>query len=72
MIRRLALVTMVVALVASFAWASGSSESGAAATGQSFKLQSNGMPEYTGPAVTLSFWSWVPGIDKAVAAFEKA
>jgi multiple sugar transport system substrate-binding protein len=29
------------------------------------------MPVYDGPAVTLSFWSWVPGIDKAIAAFEK-
>ena len=30
------------------------------------------LPSYSGPPVTLTFWSWVPGIDKAVAAFEKA
>ena len=72
MIRRLTLIALIVALATSFAWASGSKESGAAASGQSLKLQSNGMPEYTGAPATLTFWSWVPGIDKAVAAFEKA
>jgi multiple sugar transport system substrate-binding protein len=48
------------------------SRGGAAGASGSIKLGSNGMPVYNGPAVTLSFWSWVPGIDQAIAAFEKA
>jgi multiple sugar transport system substrate-binding protein len=30
------------------------------------------LPAYNGPAVTLTFWSWVPGLDHAIALFEKA
>ncbi|MCL4407613.1 MAG: sugar ABC transporter substrate-binding protein [Thermotogae bacterium] len=30
------------------------------------------LPTYNGPAVTLTFWSWVPGISNSIAAFEKA
>jgi multiple sugar transport system substrate-binding protein len=33
--------------------------------------QTPAFPAYSGPPVTLTFWSWVPGIDKTVAAFEK-
>ena len=48
------------------------SSKGATGASSQIKLGSDGMPVYTGPAVTLNFWSWVPGIDKAVATSEKA
>ena len=72
MIRRLSLVLAIFTLVGAMVWAGGQKESASATGGSMLKFSSNGMPEYTGPAVTLSFWSWVPGINKAVAAFEKA
>jgi multiple sugar transport system substrate-binding protein len=72
MLRRVFYVMAVLALVAASAWANGAKEGGGAASGQALKLQANGMPEYTGPEVSLTFWSWVPAIDKAVAEFEKA
>ncbi len=31
--------------------------------------QGPALPTYSGPPVTLTMWSWVPGINKAVAAF---
>ena len=30
------------------------------------------LPKYNGPAVTLTFWSWVPGISNSIAKFEQA
>ena len=70
--RRLLVLVAVFLLAAAAVWASGSKESAGTASGATLKLQANGMPEYSGPAVTLNFWSWVPKIDKAIAAFEKA
>lgn len=72
MLRRFWLVAVILAVVTGFVWAHGSQEKATTSSGQTLKLGANGMPEYTGPAVTLHFWSWVPGIDKTVAAFEKA
>ncbi len=72
MMRRLTIVFVMIALAVAFAWAGGSKEAGAAAGGPQIKLDAQGMPVYNGPEVTLSFWSWVPGIDKAIAEFEKA
>jgi len=34
--------------------------------------QGPALPTYSGSPVTLTMWSWVPGIEKAVAAFEQA
>jgi len=67
--KTIVIVPVIAAIALSLAACGGAGARGAMG---SFKLGANGMPVYNGPKATLSFWSWVPGIDKAVAAFEKA
>lgn len=70
--RRISLVLLMLLALTFSLWAGGSKEAPGATGGQALTLDAQGMPVYNGPEVTLSFWSWVPGIDKAIAQFEKA
>ncbi len=66
------LAIVPIALLIALSLVACSAKGGAKGAAGQLKLGSDGMPLYSGPEVTLSFWSWVPGIDKAIAEFQKA